>query len=227
VKFVTVAFVSSLAVLSFASGGLNAQEAPKRDTATLLFETPQWSKAPAGTKVTYDYSRQTFGTAEYGEHFDDTVSITLSPGESAEARKVEVQLFSGAHKQPAGPFDSTTTNPALLIIFENNIQHLAHLFQANPLHFKSAIRKAWREAATIEDVSLNVGGKTVPGTRITVQPYVNDDHKDLMKGLDGMTYVVDIADSVPGEIVAIDIHAPATGTPKFSETLRFKGAAAP
>jgi hypothetical protein len=227
VKFVTVAFVSSLAVLSLASVGLNAQEAPKRDTAALLFETPQWSKAPAGAKIAYDYSRQTYGAAEYGDHFDDIVNITLGAGESADARKAEVQLFSGPHKLPAGPFESTTTNPILLLVFENNIQQLAHLFQANPQHFKTAIRKAWREASVIEDVSVNAGGKTVPGTRITIHPFVNDDHKDLMKGLDGMTYIVEIADSIPGEIAAIDIRAPADGAPKFSETLRYKAVAAP
>ncbi|MGD0635562.1 MAG: hypothetical protein ABSA13_15030 [Beijerinckiaceae bacterium] len=226
-KFTTAAFVSSLAVLSLVSTGLDAQETPKRDTATLLFENPDWSKAPAGAKITYDYSRQTYGTAEYGEHFDDTASLSLAAGETAESRKVDIQLFSGAHRRPTGTFESTTTNPILLLIFENNIQHLANLFQANPQHFKSAIRKAWREAAVIEDVSVNAGGKTVPGTRVTIRPFVNDDHKDLMKGLEGMTYIIEIADSIPGEIAAIDIHAPADGAPKFSETLRYKSVTAP
>jgi hypothetical protein len=227
VKFITTAFVSSLAVFCFISAGTKAQETPKRDTATLLFETPQWSKAAAGTKISYDYSRKTYGSVEYGDHFDDSINITLSAGETADSRKVDVQLFSGAHKLPAGPFDSTTTNPVLLIIFENNIQELARLFHANPQHFKSAIRKAWREDPTIEDVPVNVAGKTVPGTRITVHPYIHDDHKDLMKGLDGMTYVVEIADSVPGKIAKIDIHAPADGPTKFSETLQYKGTQTP
>ena len=139
-KFVTVAFVSALAVVSLAPVGLDAQEAPKRDTATLLFETPQWSKAPAGTKITYDYARRTYGTAEYGDHFDDTVNIVLGTGESADARKADVELFTGPHRRPAGPFESTTTNPILLLVFEDNVQQLARLFQANPQHFKSAIR---------------------------------------------------------------------------------------
>jgi hypothetical protein len=222
VKFTTVAFVSSFTVFSLVSVGLDAQETPKRDTATLLFETPDWSKAPVGSKIIYDYSRQTYGTAEFGEHFDDTASVSLTKGETADSRKVDIQLFTGVHRRPTGTFESTTTNPILLLIFENNIQYLATLFHANPQHFKSAIRKAWREAAVIEEISVNVGGKAVPGTRVTIHPYVNDDHKDLMKGLEGMTYVVEIADSVPGEIVTLDIHAPADGAPKFSETLRFK-----
>ncbi|MDR3462375.1 MAG: hypothetical protein P4L76_08680 [Beijerinckiaceae bacterium] len=226
-KFTTAAFVSSLAVLSLVSLRLNAEEPPKRDTATLLFETPDWSKAPVGTTITYDYSRQTYGSTEYGEHFDDTASVSVTKGETAESRKVDIQLFTGPHRRPTGTFESTTTNPILLLIFENNIQYLAGLFHANPQHFKSAIRKAWREESVIEDVSVNVGGKTVPGTRVTIHPYVNDEHKDLMKGLDGMTYTVEIADSVPGEIATIDIHAPADGAPKFSETLRFKAAATP
>jgi hypothetical protein len=197
--------------------------APARDTATLLFETPQWAKAPAGSTITYDYARQTYGTAEFGDHFDDTTTLKLGPGENAESRAVEVQLFSGARKRPAGPFESTTTNPVLLIIFEDNIQQLSRLFQANPLYLKSAIRRAWRSAAKIEDANLTVAGKSVAGTKITIHPFAGDAMKDHMHGLDGMTYVVELSDSIPGEIAAIDIHAPDEGALKFSETLRYKG----
>lgn len=225
-KWMTFVFAASLALTPAAlraqdKAGPQAQ--PARDTATLLFETPQWSKAPAGTTIIYDYARQTFGTAEYGDHFNDTITLNVSAGENADSRAVEVQLFSGPRKRPAGPFESTTTNPVLLIIFEENIQQLSRLFQANPLYLKSAIRRAWRDAALIEDATVTAGGKSVPGTRITIHPFAKDAMKAQMHGLEGMTYIVEIADSIPGEIATIDIHAPADGAPKFSETLRYKG----
>jgi hypothetical protein len=227
VKFVTAIVVSTLVFGSFVSHPLQADPAAKRDTASLLFENPDWAAAPAGSKITYDYSRKTFGNAEYGASFDDTIGLSLEPGENATSRKVEVRMFSGMHRLPAGPFDSMSTNPVLLLMFEDHLQTIAKLFQANPRYLKNAIRKAWREAATIEDVSLTVGAKTVPGTRITIHPFVNDEMKDRMKGLDGLTYVVDVADSVPGEIVAIDIHAPADGAAKYSETLRYEAEKTP
>ena len=100
---------------------------------------------------------------------------------------------------------------------------MSKLFKANPRYLKNAIRKAWRDDAKIVTMPIEVDGKSVPGTRITVSPFVNDPEKDRMMGLDGMTYVVDIADSVPGNIAKIDIHAPVDGNPIFSETMTYQG----
>ena len=221
-KFVAAILLSTL-VIPFVPQQLQA-ETTKRDTASLLFDNPDWAIAPAGTKITYDYSRKT--APEFGASFDDTIGVTLEPGDNPASRKVEVRMFSGGHQLPAGPFDSMSTNPVLLLVFENHLQALAKIFQANPRYIKNAIRKAWREAATIEDAQLTVGGKTVAGTRITIHPFLNDSEKDRMRGLDGMSYEVDIADSVPGEIVAIDIHTP-PGAPTFSETLRYEAEKTP
>lgn len=223
-KFAAAVFLSTLVIAPLVPQSLRAETPATRDTASLLFSNPDWAVAPAGTKITYAYSRKT--APEFGASFDDTIGVSLEPGDSAADRKVEVRMFSGGRQLPAGPFDSMSTNPVLLLVFEDHLQALAKIFQANPRYIKNAIRKAWREAATIVDVPLTVGGKTVAGTRITIRPFLNDAEKDRMKGLDGMTYVVDIADSVPGEIVAIDIHTP-DGAPKFSETLHYETEKAP
>ena len=226
-KLSSVVMISCLATSVAIPSFLHAEPSGKRDTATLLFENPDWAKAPAGTEITYDYARKTYGSKDYGQSFDDTIGVKLEPGENARSRKVDVRMFSGVHRHAAGPFDSMSTNPVLLLVFEDHIQELSRLFQANPRYLKNAIRKAWRESAMIEDVQLTVGGKSVPGTRITTHPFVDDPKKELMKGLEGLTYVVDISDSVPGEIVAIDIHAPADGAPKFSETLHYQAEKTP
>ena len=214
-----------LAVLSvLLVPGALADPAPtptgKPDVATLLFETPQWSKAPVGTKLTYAYSKKT--DAAYGQSFDDTIMLALDKGDEAQMRTVDVKMFSGAHVKAAGPFASDEQNPVLLLALEANIEDLSKVWDANPRYLKNAIRKAWRDDAKIEGVQLEVSGKTVPGTRITVEPFRASDEKDKMKGLETMIYTIEIADSVPGNIVAIDVHGPATGTPTFSETLRYQ-----
>jgi hypothetical protein len=214
-------------VVSLWSSVPMAEPAPQRDVASLLFEKPDWTQAPAGSKLSYAFSRKTFGSAVYGESFDDVVKLSLEAGDDPQSRKVEVQMFSGSHRAPAGPFQSTTNNPVLLLTFEKHLQEIAQLFQANPRYLKNAIRKAWRDAPKVEDVSLTVDGKSVPGTRVTIQPFLNDPMKNLMKGLEDLTYTVDIADSIPGEIVAIDIHSPAEGAAKYSESLRYEAETKP
>lgn len=193
----------------------------KRDVATLLFGLPQWGKAPAGDTLTYSYEKKTT-KAEFGPSFSDRIVVKADKGDDAQSRKSEVKMFSGVNARPAGPFVSDPQNPVLLLVMEENVQELSKILGANPRYLKNAIRKAWRDQAKIEDASVTVGGKTMPGTRITVTPFANDPQKDRMHGLEGLTYVVEIADAVPGNIATIDIHAPETGAPSFNEVLRFE-----
>lgn len=203
------------------SADQNATDSAKRDVATLLFGLPQWGKAPAGDTLTYSYDKKTT-KAEFGPSFSDHIVLKAEKGDDAQSRVSEVKMFSGMNTRPAGPFQSDQQNPILLLVMEENVQELSKILSANPRYLKNAIRKAWRDQAKIEDVSVTVDGKSMPGTRITVAPFANDPQKDRMHGLDGLTYVVEIADGVPGNIATIDIHAPETGAPIFSEVLHFQ-----
>ena len=49
------------------------------DVATILFTGSQWSKAPAGTKITYSYARKT-NVKEFGRALDDKVVLTINKG---------------------------------------------------------------------------------------------------------------------------------------------------
>ena len=199
----------------------------KPDVATLLFAIPEWSRAPAGSVITYDYAKKT-SDASFGPSFDDHIVVTLSPGDGPASRTAAIRMFTGANAKPAGPFRSDQQNPVLLLVLEENVQELSKSFKANPRYLKSAIRKAWRDSAKIEPAEVNVGGKLMPGTRISVQPFLDDPEADKMKGLDKLVYTVDIADSVPGYIAAVDIRTPAGGTAAaFSETLRYGSAKTP
>lgn len=190
------------------------------DVATLLFGTAMWDKAPAGSKLTYTFDKATSDPA-LGAAFKDQVALTLGAGDDPRSRTIEMQLFSGVNRKPAGPFPSDQENPLLLVILENNVQELSALFKANPRYLKNAIRKAWRDNPKIEQAEDNIGGKPVAVTRIAVAPFVNDAEAEKMKGLNAMTYTVDVSNEVPGYIAVIDIHAPATGKPLFAETLRY------
>ena len=132
-------------------------------------------------------------------------------------------MFSGENAKPAGPFPSAEQNPALLLVLEENVQELSKSFHANPRYLKNAIRKAWRDSASIAPVRIDVGGKAVQGTRITVQPFRGDAEADRMKGLNSIVYIVDVSDAVPGTIAAVDIHAPAEGKASFSEQFHYLG----
>ena len=190
------------------------------DVATLLFTIPEWSHAPAGTIVTYTYSKKA-SEASLGPSFDDHILLTVGPGDDPASRTAEVKMFSGANAKPAGPFRSDQQNPVLLLMLEENVQELSKVFKANPRYLKNAIRKAWRDDATIKPAQVAVDGKTISGTEISIQPFRGDPEASKMVGLDTMVYTVDVAEGLPGYVAAIEIRAPAAGVATFNETLRY------
>ena len=223
----THAWFGAAMALSTPVLGVSALAAPTAapDVAALLFEKPQWAIAPVGSSLTYAYTQKI--PAQFGPSFDDKIALKLDKGDDEKSRTAEVRMFSGEHATPAGPFRSDEQNPVMLLALENNVEQLTKVWGANPRYLKNAVRKAWRENARIAQVPITVDGKQVPGTRITIEPYKNDSEATKMGGLETMTYMVEVSDAVPGNLVKVDIHAPATGAATFSETLTYTPEKAP
>ena len=216
--------IGGFAAIALVTSASAAPTSPP-DVATLLFGNPQWTNAPVGSTLTYAYSQKI--PVAFGPSFDDKIVLKLDKGDDDKNRTVEVHMFSGEHAKAAGPFDTDEQNPAMLLALEANVEQLSKTWHANPRYLKDAVRKAWREDAKIENVTLDVAGKSMPGTRITIEPYKDSDEKDKMGGLETMVYTVEVADGVPGNLAKVDIHAPATGTPSYAETLTYRAETAP
>jgi len=197
-----------------------AQEPGTPDVATLLFETPQWAAAPAGTRLTYRYARKSSSEPLFGPSFEDRIGLRLDKGDGLDDRTVAVELFSGERRRAAGPFESVTSNPVLMLFLEQHVQQLSQLLRANPRYLKNAIRAAWRDRAEIAKTDVVVDGRRLSGTRIVIRPFLDDPNKTRMNGLDTLTYAVTICAGVPGEIVAIDVDAQlGDGVPGLEERL--------
>jgi hypothetical protein len=213
-----------LATLVLAPIPLPAAEATP-DAATLLFEENQLAQSPPGTILAYAYSRKTTDDAKYGHSFDDRVRLTLEAGAKPDERTVEVELFTGQNKRPAGPFPDMTGNPILSLFLENHVLALAKQLEANPRYLKNAIRAGLRDKAEVSQAPIEMGGRTVPGWHVRIAPFRDDPNKARMLGLDGLVYDFLVAKDVPGEIVEISIKAPASGAPLFEERIAYDAGA--
>jgi hypothetical protein len=211
--------------MALAAGTLSAAEGTP-DAATLLFEENQLAKSPPGTVLDYAYSRKTSDDAKYGRSFDDRVRLILEAGAEPEVRTVEVELFTGQNRRPAGPFPDMTGNPMLSLFLENHVLALARQFQANPRYLKNAIRAGLRDRAEVSRAPVEVGGRTMPGWHVHMAPFVDDPNKARMLGLDGLAYDFLVAKDVPGEIVEISVKMPrVAGAPSFEERIAYEAKA--
>jgi len=197
-------------------------EAPAPDAATLLFETPQLKDDAPGTTLSYAYARKALEDGRFGASFQDSVKLHLdgSPAD-ATARTVRMELFGAGRRRAAGPFEGVTHNPVLPVFLEHHLEGLSRALRANPRYLKNAIRAALRDRATVDRTEVAVAGRSAPGWRVSVTPFVDDANKGRMQGLDGLAYTFTVSDAVPGRIAAIAVRAAGPEGVLLEETLTY------
>lgn len=217
-------FSGGALVMPQAASGAEAQAASQPaapDAATLLFEDPQLANTKAGQTLTYKYSRKV-SDPELGASFEDRVVLMIeASANGGDARDVKVDFFTPERHHAAGPFEGVTTNPMLLLFLENHLGDLSGRLKGNPRYFKTAIRTALRDAATVTATDLTVGAQTVKGWRVTVTPFKGDPNAMRMRGLDTLAYTFEVSPDVPGQIVRMAIKADAPGGTLWEESIAY------
>ena len=76
----------------------------------------------------------------------------------------------------------------IVLFLEHHLIDLAKTLKANPRYLKNAIRAGLREKAVMTPETVTVRGRSVQATRIETRPFLDDSHKDRMRGLESLTY---------------------------------------
>ena len=206
----TLLAVLAAPVLAQGNAPADAPAVVKANTETpnasdVLFEQPQMKNVAPGTTLTYGYLRRSgIEKGPFGPTLDDRIKLVIEPGSTADNRTIRVEMFSGANRFPAGPFEDMPGNPVMTLFLEHHLIDLARVLKANPRYIKNAIRKSLRENATVTRIEVPFKGKTVQAWRIETQPFANDPMKDRMRGLSNLTYVFVTSEAVPGELLSIE-----------------------
>ncbi|MGH1572507.1 hypothetical protein ACRAWG_19750 [Methylobacterium sp. P31] len=195
----------------------HAEDAPKPATITqanvaapptaadLLFDQPHMKNTTPGSTLTYDYLRRSgISKGPFGAPLEDTVTLKLEPGKSPDARDINVTMFSGLNRVPAGPFEDMSGNPVVSLFLENHLRALSKVLEANPRYLKLAIRRGLRERATVTPMKVSFGGREVDGWRVVTKPFEGDPMAQRMRGLEDLTYTFVTSPAVPGEIVSME-----------------------
>lgn len=176
--------------------------------ADLLFEQPQMRNTASGSTIAYAYLRRSgIAKGPFGPPLDDTITLKLDAGKTADDRNIAVEMFSGANRFPAGPFEEMPGNPVIPLFLENHLKNLARVLEANPRYLKLAIRKGLRERSTVTPVKVAYKGRSVDAWQVVTQPFVGDALAQRMRGMDNMTYTFVTSPEVPGEIVSIEAQS--------------------
>lgn len=229
-----VFLAAAIALLSAASAG-RAEDVPRPvpatpaaasatpDASALIFDHPQMRNTAPGSTLTYGYARRSgIAKGPFGAPLQDTITLKVEPGKSADGRDIAVMMFSGVNRVPAGPFEDMSGNPVVALFLENHLNVLAKVLGANPRYLKLAIRRGLREHATVAATKVSVNGREVDGWRIVAKPFEGDPKSERMRGMEGMTYTFVVSPAVPGEVVSMEASAKTVdGGELLQETLGY------
>ncbi|MCJ2035874.1 hypothetical protein [Methylobacterium sp. J-068] len=189
----------------------------------LLFDQPQMKNVAPGTTLTYDYLRRSgISKGPFGPPLNDTIKLGVEPGNNADNRNIRVEMFSGANRFPAGPFEDMPGNPVMSLFLEHHLGDLARVLMANPRYIKNAIRKGLRDGATVTPTEIDYKGRKVAAWRVETQPFIDDKLKERMRGFENLKYTFITSEAVPGELVSIEAQSKnAEGGELLQETLTY------
>lgn len=131
-------------------------------------------------------------------------------------KKVWLDLFEGEARRAVGPFAASDQNPLLLVFLQMDVTEMSRLTSGSAGYFQQQIRRKFNAAAPTEAVEVELDGRKVPATRITMQPFKGDQSIDQFAAFQDKTYEITVADDVPGGLWSVVTRTP---DPKTGELI--------
>jgi hypothetical protein len=190
-----------------------------------LFLADHLGGLPDNTVLSYAYAKA--GSLETSR--EDSVRVTISPGNPGSGRQVRVDYLSGEQRLELPPIGAANGNPVILFFLERDVREMQRLTGGQAAYFRKRVRMALADAAEIRPVTFEFAGRAVAGEVITVHPYRDDPLKKRFQRLAEKAYTFTLSDQVPGGVyrmeTVVETPAAAAGTPPLiSETLTLLGA---
>ena len=205
-RFTTLAFLAATAAAITISAPAGADTAQKKLTAqSLLFDTPYLESLTSPGSLSYKLDHATDYAKRYGKNSSDTVQLHL---EGDTQKQVVMNVFSGKHKRVLGPFSQVSGNPVIMMFLERDVWQMKKRIGGTPAFYRNRIRKALREAAEIEQASIDVDGKTLPAHHVTIRPFKDEADVQRFREYREKSYRFTVADGVPGGFYEIRSRIP-------------------
>jgi len=169
-----------------------------------IFKTPHLANITQPVTLRYTYQHQ--GTLE--QAFDDVVDVIVTKVMPDGGRDVSFNFLSDKHHQDFPTIEGFHGNPVIMMFLEHDVAGLSSQTGGSVLYFRNRIRDAFVDRATTEETTVAFGGKEVPATHITLQPFLQDPMRERFEKFAEKTYEFYLAPDVPGGVYSIRVLTP-------------------
>lgn len=151
--------------------------------------------------LTLHYSYRRSGSLE--APFQDSVDVTLTAQPDGSCCSAKARFLEGEHAIQQPEIDGLKGNPAILYFLERDIHEMQRLTKGQPNYFRSRIRMAIYQGASVRDITLTYRGQPVSVREITITPYQDDPNRARFETLTNKQYVFMLSREVPGGLYGI------------------------
>ncbi len=197
-----------------------AQEGEWSRAQILLFDTPHLENVTTPLTLSYDF-RQRGGGAGFEDKVDLIVTEILPDGR----RNLEFRFLSGERKRVFQPISGFSGNPLVMLFLQWDVDQMKEATGGSARYFRNRIRYAFYDRAELEEVEIELAGKALAATRVTIRPFAGDPLRDRFPDYEQKYYEFVMAPEVPGGIYRIKAVTPAAegADPRREETVTFSG----
>lgn len=140
-------------------------------------------------------------------------------------KEVWLDLFEGPQQRHFGPVAAREQNPLVITFLQMDVNEMGRLTGGASGYFQQQIRRAFNDPAETEAVTIELDGRSLPATRLTLRPFQNDPAIDRFPAFRAKAYVFTVADGIPGGVwqLVARVPDPADGRLILEKSLTFEG----
>lgn len=173
----------------------------------------------SGSVITYDFARRGSGA----EPIADSVELRVTAVQADGRRDLEFNFLTGPNHVDFHPAKAFKGNPVTIHFLERDIREMIHRTGGNSGYLRNRIRQSFA-SPEIHPVRIEVDGRTIDATAITLTPFVDDPKAEDLRIFKNKRYELMYSDALPGGLYRIHTLVPDdTGeNALIEETLTFR-----
>lgn len=165
-----------------------------------LFLNEQLGQIKPPQTLRYAYARR--GTLE--PPFDDHVDVVFAAQPDGTCCSASTRFLDSTRGAPQPSIDGLHGNPVILYFLERDIHEMQRLTKGQPNYFRTRIRMAVYQGATIKTTERPYQGRTVAVQQFTILPYNDDPLRARFARFADKRYVFELSNEVPGGVYSIE-----------------------
>ena len=167
----------------------------------LMFLSDHLANLPPAATLHYAYSKR--GTLDPAADGDVALSVTTE----AAGRHAHVEFLSGERRFELPDIDQATANPVILYFLERDVRDMQRRTGGQAAYFRKRVRMALAQSAAVAPVQIQYDGRTIAGTQVSIDPFVDDPLRSRFQQLADKHYAFIFSPDVPGQLYRMQTQA--------------------